>query len=791
MQRRRNAQNMEGVRLIPPVTLAFMAGVWLATRLEAGAWALWLVAIAAGFGLLAWRGRKPPIAALMTLALLAALSLTWARLAPDMPPAGRYSVSGTVYGEPTVRTEKRMSFELTNVTLDGAACSGRTYCTLYVEGDETLPLLFDGAQVTFEGNVYHPSEQENEYDFDFRLWLLRQDIAYGISGVAELQLHNTPETAPWTDVATRLRMACQGAFERVMGEDARLAMAMLLGERDGLRVEEQEAFRASGVAHVLTVSGLHVGLLIVLFAWLLRRLHLAPGVRLLAMTLFLAAYCYITGLSPASIRAAVMALLLLIARLLGRRPDPLTTLSTAALLLLVVQPLQLFSASFVLSFSAMAGILMLYRPILRRLQTWSDARRAERPARKRGAAKWLRERFGDLLELLSVSAAAQIGVMLPTACYFNTFPLYSILFNLVVVPFVGLLVPLYAITLAVSWIPAIGTLAGWLSACGTKCLQWLVDNGASLPYASLRVPSATVPIICALMASALALSQLVRAGRARRWLAVAAAVVLGLTGAYCTRPAELRYHQFAVGQGDASLVVAGGSTVAVDVGSYGTEVADRLLAEGRNLDALILTHLHLDHAQGVSELLAAGVTIQCAYLPAGAQEHLSEEIDAAVLLLRQANVPIRELAAGDRLDFGQASIQVLWPERGKWRDGVGLNDRSMALLIQLGEVRILNMADIGDGYEEYAAVACDVLKVGHHGSEDSTGEAFLQIAQPEVALISCKTGNARLPSAQALERLLDCGAEVYRTDETGEIQITVDGDGYLLKTWKAGNWSEP
>jgi len=775
-------------RFVPLLALAYGTGAWLAPRVAVGAWPLWLLPAAALLAAALFWCRFPLRWALLPLALMAALFWTQAKLNPVLPAAGYYdAVTATVYGEPSARESGGFSLTLADVTLNGVAQPGRAYCTL--DGDEGVDQtdLFDGAALRFRASVYHPSGKENEYDFDFRLWLLQSGVGYGITGVKDLEILNTPQTAPWASFSARVRAFCSERFTSLMGYEGGLAGAMLLGNRDGLQQDEQAAFRRAGVAHLMAVSGLHVGLLAVALGWLLNALCVRKTTRLVSMAAFLALYCMVTGFSPASVRAAAMALFILLAKAVGRKPDPLATLSAAAVVVLAINPLELFSAGFVLSFSAMAGIMLLYPRIFKGLEkafqpgeTSPALRRftGRDPARVRG--------------LLSVSLAAQIGVLLPTAAYYHQLPLYGVLFNLVAVPLASLLVPLYAVTLLASLLPWVGgTLGaglGFAAKWGSWLMLRLVELSDRLPYAQVRVPSPNGWAYAGLLLGALAVSGFVRAPRRRRAAALALVAVLACGGAYLNRPAALRYHQFAAGSADAALIVDGDMTVAVDVGTTGYEVADRLLAEGRSLDALILTHLHLDHAQGVEELLSEQIPIARIYLPSGAGTvELSAEARAVLTLLENSGIPITYLSAGDTLTFHEMSIEVLWPEAGRTREGIDANDRSMATLIRLGNLRILNMADNGSLYENYFAVPCDVLKVGHHGSAEATSDAFLDAADPAMALITCGKSAAEA----TLARLAAHGVQTLRTGLTGEIRIEAAGDGYRISTYKTGADDEP
>ena len=774
--------------------IVYGAGVWLAPRVDAGWWPLWLLPVSALLWLALWLAKKPCRYGCLPLILMVALLWTQAWLNPQMPEAGSYAeITATVYGAPVERSGGRITVTLCDVTLEGSAQPGKAYCTLYTSNGVSADQLFDGASVRMEGTVYRPAGKQNEYDFDFRLWLLQQGIRFGVSGVKNLEVLNTSDTAPWKDSASRIRALCAERLQRIMGAESGLAMAMLLGDRDAMADEEQLSFQRAGVAHLMSVSGLHVALLAGVLAWVLGALSIRKAFRLPLMIALVMLYSMLTGFSPAAVRAAVMIALVLLAKAVGRKPDPLTTLATAAILILVLNPLQLFSAGFVLSFSAMVGITLLYPVLLAVLQRRSLSK-AERPKPK-GICRRLQRLLGNPLEVLAVSLAAQIGVLLPTAAYFHRLPTYGILFNLIAVPLAGLLLPLYAVTLLLTLLPWVGDAAAYLPGLaaqwGSKGLLWLIGLSNQLPYAQVRVPSPNVWAYAALLTAMLSVSRYSRGSAGKRALAIGLALVIGCAGAWAMRPASLRYHQLAVGQGDAALLVDGNQTVAIDVGEYGEETAARLLAEGRDLDALILTHLHNDHALGLQALLTEGITIRHVYLPESVDILAGDtESDAILKLIDQTCAPVTLLAAGDTLSFGHLRIDVLWPQAGRTREGIEVNDRSLAMLIHLGDLRILNPADNSSLYEMYFVKPCDVLKAAHHGSGSSTSEAFLAEADPRLTLITCRSG-AALPAEETLSRLSKMGTRVFRTDETGEIILEARDGSYRARTYQARLDHEP
>ena len=763
------------------VSLSFLAGCLSALRLADGAW-LWLLA---GLSLpLGWLLRRLGAGAGIALALcffaLGVLRFQSAYVTPQ-PNPGTYEITGYVCGGATPRTDQRVSFVLGDVALDAVPALGTAYCTLHY--DDAPPALFDGAQVRFEGRVYLPDGKSGAPHMDFALWMRQSGQSFGVAAYQGITVLNAEADAPVRDAAYRVRQAFTRALERVMGGEARVAVALLLGEREGLSQQERDAFETLGVAHVMSVSGLHVGLLGGLLLALLRCLRVPRKRRLPVLALFLLGYCALTGFSAASVRAAVMMVLTLLAGLAARRSDPLTTLATAMLVVLALDPLQAWSAGFVLSFSAMLGITLLLPPLKRLFDRLFPA-----PDRKRRPLGRAFRRFRQgALSLLAVSLAAQAGVLLPTAAYFHRIPLYGVVINLLIVPLAGtLLTPLSAIVLLFSPVPLAGQAVGWAASRLARLLLWLVELLSTLPGASVRVSSPHM-----LAGPALALIAVMLSGRApgslrRRALASALVLAVAAGGAYLSRPADVRYIQLAVGQADCALLMDGEQTILIDVGSDGESALDYLLAEGRDVDALFITHLHLDHIGGVADLLDAEVRIGHVYLPLNAARQQADP-DALELLerLEEAGIAVTELARGDEMRYNTTSVSVLWPVREHIRSGQDANELPLVLSIGFGPYTILSASDLAGAYERYAAAPADVLKVAHHGSASSTGEAFLEQVGARVALVSCSSGSRYLPGEATLERLARSGAEVLRTDACGDITLTLRGGQLCITPYKA------
>lgn len=766
------------------LSAAFLCGCVCAPWLRPGLW-LWAVCGLAGLLMVFLRrlGMRMGLALALCCFAMGALRAHGALVAPQ-PEPGNYEISGFVYGGATLKADKRIAFTLDGVALNGAPAPGRAYCTLRYE--EAPPELFDGARVRFEGRVYLPEGKSGPPHMDFSLWMRQNGMRFGVAAYRELTVLNAPGSAPVCDAAYRVREAFRAALERVMGEEARVAMALLLGQREGLSEEELQAFRTLGVAHVMSVSGLHVGLLGGALLWLLERLRLRRGLRLCALSLFLAGYCWLTGLSPASIRAAVMLVMAFGARMLKRRPDRLTTLAAAMLAVLLLNPLDATSAGFVLSFSAMLGILALMPALsglLERLWPGLSHTGPAAPLWRRGLARFQR----GLKSLLAVSIAAQAGVLLPTAAYFYQLPLYGIFINLLIVPLAGaLLTPLYAVTLILSPVPLAGMGLGAIAGALTRLLLWLVGLLSALPHAAVRVPAPPLLLSLGIGGSALLLCRVTPGSLKRRACAAALALAVAAAGTWAARPARLRYIQLSVGQADSALLMDGSLTLLIDAGDDGQAALDYLLDEGRDVDALFITHLHMDHIGGVEALLNNGIRIHQAYLPVNAGEQRVDPNALALLSrLREAGVPVAFLARGDRLRYNETAVEALWPVRETVREGQDANDLPLVLSIDFGGYIILSASDLTGAYEVYAAAPADVLKVAHHGSSYSTGNAFLSQVSPAFALVSCSSGSRSLPGEDTLKRLAQSGARVLRTDLDGDITLTLQNGALCVTPYKA------
>lgn len=667
---------------------------------------------------------------------------------PDRPPEGNYSIAMTIDGDVRLREDGQVSAYVKDVTLNGEK-AGRAYWSCYLKKGERPWKMDDGDRVTFTGSVYHPDGRVNPYGFDFEEFLLIKGSTFGLYGRDNLQVERR---SPLT--AYHLRKTLGEALEQVMPGSSGLARALLLGDRSGMEEDDRAAFQELGVAHVLAVSGLHVSFI---FGFLLLILGRC-GLRLrsfLTVTLVIF-YAWLTGFSPSIARALILCLMTVGARLVWRAADPLTNLALAFMALIALNPMNLLNAGFIMSFSAVLGILLVKDPIARWLGFLPE---------------WLRQ-------ALAVSLAAHLGVAVPVMACYQQLPLAGIALNLLVIPATGLLMGFYAVTLLLSWTPLgapVGQGVSWL----TQMYLNAMGVCRQLPLAQIATGTPGWPVWIGALILLVSLSAYVILRRRVRLVWAAVGIALCCLG-WPLREMPATYVQFSLGQADGAAVMRGNQTLLIDTGESAGDQADYLRAMNRQVDALFISHLHMDHAGGLEDLIKEEIPIGACYIAQGAKT-ADVEPQALELLERLAGkgVPVIELIPGEKLTFGGITVQVLDHGVASVSEA---NENSLPLLIELNGKRLLTAGDLPGKMENEIAVAADVLKVSHHGGAKSTGKAFLEKVRPKIALVSCES-DGKLPNPQTLKRLEAAGTAVYRTDERGAITLTFEDGAIRVRTF--------
>ncbi len=547
---------------------------------------------------------------------------------------------------------------------------------------------------------------------------------------------------------------------------APLAQALITGEKSELNldVRTSSAIKTAGLSHVIVVSGMHLAFFLGALRLLTGRRRAAAAVGAPVILLFMA----VTGFTPSAVRAGIMQLLLLLAPLLRRENDPATSLSAAALLLLLINPQAIGSLSLQLSFSAMAGI-MLVSP---RVYAW--LMRAEKIRKNR------------LLRGMAGTVSSTIGALLLTtpltALYFGYVPLYSLLTNLLCMwaMSLGFVAGCVSCALGLVWTP-LGTALAWLTAWPLRYVVLVVRIVARLPCAALYTRGNFAAWWLVFAYAVFALGYLTKGKRPFRPVLPLCACVITLAAVTLlqmpSRERGMTVTALDVGQGECVVVEQENSVVVIDCGGLNTaqNAGDTACAwlgsKGRGrIDLLVLTHLHADHANGVETLLSRMDVARLA-LPEDADD--AGYTENIIALCAELGTELLYITQDTSLHLGGLDATLYAP-----LGSAGANERGLIFLGAYGNFDFLVTGDADTSTERiltklYELPDIELLVAGHHGSRYSTGAELLDECRPDMAFISVGYNSYGHPSGEVLERLSQYGAQVYRTDLDGNISITV------------------
>lgn len=804
--------------LLVSVTVCFLAGATLAPRLPAS-WPVWTVLAPIGLCAVAALVLDPRFRPLTALPFFLLVGLLHTHTALH-PPADPHHIAGWIGEKSRVTLTGRMltmaeddgektRFELAAESLlihgSGEAeqprpVRGRVQLTVLAPlGERFAP----GTRLVAIATLDRIRNYQTPGAFDYRLQMAARDIAVAgwVRSAAEIL------AAPETEVATvrqvrflpeQVRQHLFAFLGRHFGRDlAGMYQALLTGSLVNVRPALIEAFKANGCFHVLSISGLHfsllglfsVGLWTLLLKrsqWLLLHTHV-PTLALVLTAPILLFYTCIAGMNVPAVRALITALLVLFAAVLRRQRSFGPLIAAAALIVLAVSPLALFTASFQLSFAAVLAINLIY-PRLPALNV--DPRDG-----------WPRRALALVQSLLLVSVAATLGTLPFMLLHFNRISLIGPLANLVIEP----LLCLWALPCGLLAIPFVGVAPGLavllfnLGSGGMRLALWLTELTAALPAASVWTITPN-PAELILFFAALTLLLRPGASRSHRWAALALFVLLAGSFTRSLWPGvgareTLRATLLDVGQGSSTLIeLPDGRTVLVDGGGYESDrfnVGEALIApflwQKRlwRLDTLVVTHPHKDHYNGlpfVFDRFRPGRVI--------VNGDSGEEPAYARFLarVRERGTPVQLARTGDILMKGEnltltcAGMHGLLDEGMHW----STNDRSMVLHLRYGQRSLLLPADISVAAEDRLVATgrdlhSDLLVAPHHGSATSAGPALMRAVSPAVVAVSVSRARRdTLPAPQHLQAWRAQGRMVVTTADQGTLVFSTDGHDLRL-----------
>ncbi|MDR3304875.1 MAG: DNA internalization-related competence protein ComEC/Rec2 [Clostridiales Family XIII bacterium] len=735
---------------------------------------------------------------------------------------------------------------------------------------QPAPTELVGRRIVFSGEPSYPDTARNPRCFDYRLHLLSKNIRLIVTAdAADVRLDDGRAAdgsldAPGSGFGARVRRGrnpiadlynlafrAKSAFRAVVQaalpeEQAALFEGMMFGDKKDIDDDVYAQFQRGGVAHILSVSGLHVGMV---YAFVSAALGNKRTKRFyLTALLLLLFYMVLSEFSPSVVRAVMMIAVHIASKLLHRRYDLLTGVCFAALLSLSANPLALFGVGFRLSFTAVISLAFAL-PFLARFTGFRntatgrtiaahDLRRVYGvpPAKLLGAYV-----CGALLPLLAI----QIFMLPLTAYDFNLISLSALALNIPVIALASLIVPFGIVLLVLScaaaaappFAPFAEPLLGvgaQAAGCMIELMLRLTQAADAVPFASFTVCSPPLPLILLFYAlSFFLLSEnfsLSRSKRRVRNRGESAALIPSCPPAlplapilFCClilfvspvcRQDRAAYTFVDVGQGDClhirtadgrNYLMDGGGKVPWDGSDFavGKEtLLPYLLKNGvSHLDGVFISHLHADHFKGLAEL-SRYMDVGPLYLYEGSAAgdppgHFASIIAGWDLPLCADWTAPRLISAGDRVVLGKnAAAEILFPPArteteylAAMQHGEDENRSSLLIRFEVEGLSVLMTGDVGEEGEAEALrggadLAADILKVGHHGSKTSTSDAFLDGIAPAAAVIQVGKNNYGHPAPDILAKLRGRDMIVYRNDRDGALLADAAAGGFVMRTVK-------
>jgi competence protein ComEC len=576
---------------------------------------------------------------------------------------------------------------------------------------------------------------------------------------------------PWT---TRLRSRAIRQTDSAFGGDAPLVRALVLADKSDMSPQVRDRWAAAGLAHVLAVAGLHVGIIAAVVELLLMVLRVSRRFAPIVGVVIIIIYVVTLGAPPAAVRAAAMLAIRALCRLRQRSVSPWAIVALGGCQPLF-NPWAVLAVGYQLSVVGVGALIMAARLA------------ARLPIRRR--PRWRRE----LVAAVAYTVVASVASAPLVAWTFGRVSVIAPLTNLAAGPFVASVQPILFLGVLLGPIQPAARFVADAAHPLLVTMDGIVTYAANVPGASIAVWPSTVSALGSALVTICVLVACVHERPERPLIigALAAAILVWLPPPRGADWTEL--HMIDVGQGDAiALRTRGGHWVLIDAGRIwpGGDAGRRTVVpyiahRGGILIAFILTHPHADHVGGAASVLDA---LRPASYYDAAFVTPSGPYDASLQAARRDQVHWGRVHPGDSLVVDEATIRILAPDSVFEASLPNPNNASTVALVRVGTVRFLLMGDAERAEEDWLLehepdlLSADVLKVGHHGSNTSSTPAFLDAVRPKIALVSVGVGNSYgHPSPEIMADLARRGAQVLRTDRLGTVVLATDGKSVVVR----------
>ena len=701
-------------------------------------------------------------------------------------------------------------FRIVLKQVDLCAVQHNVHCGYILLYSDRQTKAVPGDTIYSSGRLSEFQEPDNPGQFSMKKYYYSQGIYYSCQ-VKNLQVKKTHHL--WEEWLWKLKKSLMRVYDTWLDEkDSGTIKAMILGDKENLYDEISYLYQATGISHILAISGLHVSLVGMSIFSLLKLAGCPVFPNCLVSAIIMLSFLKLTGEAVSTKRAVIMLFILLLSYLCKRSYDTLSAWSVSVLIIFWSTPFAYYGSGFLLSFGAVLGIAVV-TPALQKIfgeTPEKTIRLNERLTREKRECRQnhrpfslfiVKLKFGRYFRNLFLGSVGVQLTILPVLASVNyKIPVYSVFLNLFILPFVSFLL-LVAFYGGLSGVICL-SFGSVLTIPVHSILSWyekIANLFYRLPYHTILTGKPEVWKIIIYYGSLLYFLWVV--GREKRpcfrhMLYLIPLVVIFFPVGH----GELEITALSVGQGDGiviytpekkTILIDGGSSSIAGVGQYRLEPF--LYSKGcKTIDSIIVTHGDDDHISGVRELLeqsdSEGIRVSCLYLP-----DIKNGDEACEKLKKTAEihgVAVKHLYGGKQWKENNLTLTCLFPEKNMTVSD--RNDASVVCYLEYGNYDFLFTGDLPESqenqvlsylkkYTDYDGGGISVLKVAHHGSKYSTGKKWLDTLKPEYAVISCGRKNRYgHPHEELLNRLKEAGVKVLRTDELGAIEVKIKGGEMMI-----------
>lgn len=646
------------------------------------------------------------------------------------------------------------SYDIKLSSVDGYKASEKIRANLYDYG--FIPL---GTKVYFEGIIVEPMYNTNPGLFNYKQYLLTKKI-YNIARIDESSIAVLDSTP---DIGYIMQNMFNNRINRLLSiglsdKNAALMMSLLTGDKDSLEKNEYEIYQNVGLAHILAISGLHIGILSGFILFILSRIGFKRYLSIPITLLFVWCFGYLIGFPESALRASLMITFLFGSKLIHRPSDPLNLLAASFIVCLAINPFWIFSIGFQLSYGATLSLVVITPWIMRRIY----------PVK------------GKVAKSLAAVAAVNIGLLPLQSYYFNQLPVMALLSNLILIPVATLNIILGFVMVIFPYIAPVLNLS-------LNIQRFFVETISKIPIHPILVGSPNIYqiiIYFVIIFSVLFWRDIKYVKNNIRKVIFTFLIIISLTNLLnllWLKPVEI--HFIDVGQGDAALIKVNNKQYLIDTGGAlfgnfdpGESITlPYLKKQGiRKLDGIIISHFHEDHYKGIFSILD-NLHVDAIYV--------NGEIPDEILNIKisEFKTPVYKMIEGSEIRFDNHSKLVcIWPQYNEPKS-TNENNNSLVIMLDTFGKKVLFTGDIENEVEiqliEKIHGKVDVLKVAHHGSATSSTESFIDRTSPNYSVISVgKSNKFGHPHQDVLTTLKSQGSIIYRTDISGLIKTIVKKD---------------